>query len=194
MTARNAVGTSGSRRSLLLAAVAGLVVIGSVARFLTGSPLWLDEALSVNIASLPLGDIEGALRRDGHPPLYYWLLHGWMEVFGDGDRAARALSGVISLATLPLIWAIGRRVEGARAARFALLVAALSPYAIRYASEARMYALVMLLVAAGYLLYRRVVEGPRVLDTVLPAVTVGALVWPPYQSEERGWGKGGVRE
>src|SRR3546814_13026244 len=105
-----------------------------------------------------------------------------MEVVGDGDRAARALSGVISLATLPLIWAIGRRVEGARAARFALLVAALSPYAIRYASEARMYALVMLLEAAGYLLSRPVVEGPRVLDPVLLAVSVGALLRPPRRS------------
>src|SRR3546814_18445382 len=45
-----------------------------------------------------------------------------------------------------------------------------------------MYALVMLLVAAGSLLYRRVVEGPRVLDTVLLAVTVGALLWTPYWS------------
>src|SRR3546814_624008 len=45
-----------------------------------------------------------------------------------------------------------------------------------------MYALVMLLVAAGYLLYRRVVEGPRVLDTVLLAVTVGALLCPHYCS------------
>src|SRR3546814_17504387 len=115
MTALNSVGTSGSRRSLLLAAVAGLVVIGSVARFLTGSPLWLDEALSVNLASLPLGDIEGALRRERHPPLYYWLLHGWLEVSGDRARAPRAMSGVNSLATQPPLLAISQPLQRAPA-------------------------------------------------------------------------------
>src|SRR4051812_39100045 len=40
------------------------VVLGGVLRFVTRSPLWLDEALSVNIAKLPLGDIGSALRHD----------------------------------------------------------------------------------------------------------------------------------
>ncbi len=47
------------------------VALGVVARFVATSPLWLDEALSVHIASLPMGDIPDALRHDGHPPLYY---------------------------------------------------------------------------------------------------------------------------
>jgi uncharacterized membrane protein len=57
----------------LLAVIAGVVL-----RFTISSPLWLDEALSVNIASLPIGDIPEALRSDGHPPLYYLVLHGWI--------------------------------------------------------------------------------------------------------------------
>src|SRR3546814_973286 len=92
--------------------VAALVAVGMVLRFVTTSPLWLDEALSVNIASLPLGDIGDALRQDGHPPLYYWLLHGWMSVFGDGDVAVRSLSGVAGLLALPLAWEAGRRRAG----------------------------------------------------------------------------------
>ena len=94
------------------AAVVVLVAVGVVPRFVQRSPLWLDEALSVNIASLPVGDLLEALRHDGHPPLYYLLLHVWMEVFGEGDVAVRALSGVISVATLPLAWVAGRRLAG----------------------------------------------------------------------------------
>ena len=52
--------------------------VGVITRFAPRSDLWLDEALSVNISKLPLGDIGEALRHDGHPPLYYYLLHGWM--------------------------------------------------------------------------------------------------------------------
>ena len=57
-------------------AVIALFAVGVVIRFVTASHLWLDEALTVNIARLPLGQLTDALRRDGAPPLYYVLLHG----------------------------------------------------------------------------------------------------------------------
>ncbi len=173
-------GRSALRSGLLPAAVVAAVVLGIVARFLTTSPLWLDEALSVNIASLPVGDIPDALRHDGHPPLYYWLLHGWMSLFGDGDVAVRALSGLLSVATLPLAWAAGRRMAGRGGAAWAVVVLALSPFAVRYATEARMYALVMFLVAAGYVVLARVLSTPRTLDVVLLAGIAAALLWTHY--------------
>src|SRR5690606_27146736 len=107
----------------------GLVLaVGVVLRFVQRSPLWLDEALSVNIASLGVSDLLEALRHDGHPPLYYLLLHGWMRVFGDGDAAVRALSGILGVAALPLFWVAGRRLAGPPGARWALVLGALSPY------------------------------------------------------------------
>jgi hypothetical protein len=143
-----------TRRSATLAplAVGAAVALGVALRFFSTSALWLDEALSVNIASLSPGDILEALRHDGHPPLYYLLLHYWMELVGDGDAAVRALSGVIGVATLPVAWVAGRRIAGIDGARWSVVVLALSPYAIRYSSETRMYSLVMLLSLLGYLL------------------------------------------
>ena len=142
------------------AALVAVVALGVVARFVQRSPLWLDEALSVNIAGLPVSDLLEALWHDGHPPLYYLLLHFWMEVVGESDAAVRALSGIISVATLPLAWIAGRRLAGAAGARWALVGLALSPFAVRYATETRMYALVMLLVLAGYLLLTDALERP----------------------------------
>jgi mannosyltransferase len=136
----------------LWAAVA-VVAVGVVLRFVARSNLWLDEALSVNIARLPLGDIPGALRQDGAPPLYYLLLHAWTEVFGTGTIAVRALSGVFAVAALPLIWVAGRRVGGRRTAHAALVLLAASPFAVRYATEARMYSMLMVLGLAGWLLF-----------------------------------------
>ncbi len=94
------------------------------------------------------------------PPLYYVLLHGWMKLFGASDLAARSLSGLFSIATLPLAWAAGRRAAGPAGARAALLLLSTSPFAVYYATEARMYALVMLLVFAGYLLLQRALTRP----------------------------------
>jgi mannosyltransferase len=162
----------------------GAVALGVVLRFVTRSPLWLDEALSVNIAKLPLGGIAGALRHDGHPPLYYGVLHEWMAVFGSSDGAVRALSGLIALLTLPLIWLVGRRRGGVPLAWVALAVLALSPFGLRYATETRMYSMLMALVLAGYLLLDDVVRRDRRGIAVLVglALVSGALLLTHYWS------------
>jgi uncharacterized membrane protein len=156
------------------------VVVGAVYRFLPGSPMWLDEALTVNIASGPLGQITDRLRHDGHPPLYYWLLHGWLEIFGDSAAAARALSGVLGLAGLALIWRLARRYGGAPLARAAVVLLAVSPFAIRYSSEARMYELAMVLVLVGWLLLDRAWRSPTLARLAPLPVVAGALLLTHY--------------
>ena len=149
-----------------------VVALGVVLRFVQRSPLWLDEALSVNIAGLPSGDLLDALRHDGHPPLYYLLLHYWMKLFGEGDVAVRALSGLFAVASLPLAWVAGAGLAGRSGARWALIVVALSPFWVRYATETRMYSLVMLLVLAGYLL---IVGRPRSAHAAWRLVGIGLI-------------------
>src|SRR5918994_1197980 len=163
-------------------AISAVVAVGVVARFVQRSPLWLDEALSVNIASLPLGDMFEALRHDGHPPFYYLVLHGWMSVFGEGDGAVRALSGIFAVAALPLTWIAGRRIAGPSGARWALAVAALSPSLIRYATETRMYSMVMLLVLASYLVLTDARDEPRPARLAALTLISGVLLLSHYWS------------
>ncbi|MGH3850598.1 MAG: glycosyltransferase family 39 protein, partial [Pseudonocardiaceae bacterium] len=136
-------------RVLARVAVVAVIVVAVVIRFVARSHLWLDEALSVNIAALPLKAIPGALRQDGAPPLYYVLLHGWMRLAGSGDLAVRSLSGIFGVAALPLVWLAGRRLGNREVAWAALVLLAVCPFAIRYSTEARMYSLVVVLVLAG---------------------------------------------
>jgi hypothetical protein len=156
------------------------LVLAVVLRFWTTSDLWLDEALSVNISRLPLDQIPDALRQDGHPPLYYLLLHGWIEVFGVGDVAVRAFSGIFAIAAFPLAWFAGQRLGGRTMAITSVLVLAASPFAIRYATEARMYSMVIFLVLAGYLALRRALERPTVGRCALVAVIAAALALSQY--------------
>lgn len=143
------------------------------------SPLWLDEALSVNIASLGFGDMVDALRHDGHPSLYYLLLGWWMDLFGDSNGAVRALSGVFSLATVPILWAIGRR-HSPQLGFVAALVGLTSPYLLRYGTEARMYALVTFLVACGWLAVERAVDDPGPRRLAVVALVTAALIHTHY--------------
>ncbi|MDP8975211.1 MAG: glycosyltransferase family 39 protein [Actinomycetota bacterium] len=165
-----------SRPKWLGAAVALLIAVGIALRCWTPVALWLDEALSVNIARLPLGSIPEALRHDGSPPLYYFLLHGWMRLFGTGDVAVRAFSAVLSVATLVPMWFAGRRAGNRTTAWAAVVLLAASPFAIRFATEARMYALVMLECVLGYLALCRALERPGSKTRLAAVALVTALL------------------
>lgn len=157
-------------------ALIATLVAGVAFRLHSGSALWLDEALTVNIAGVPLADLPDRLRHDGSPPLYYALLHLWMRAFGDSDVAVRSMSSVFAVATLPAAYLAGLRIARDRVtALYAVALLAASPFAIRFATEARMYALIMLLTAVGIVVVDRALERPTVAR-LLPLVAVSAAL------------------
>ncbi len=137
-----------------------VVAVGIGLRFFTTSAAWLDEAISINISKLPISQIPGALRHDGAPPLYYFLLHFWMRLFGSSDVAVRALSGVASVITLPFAFVAGKRLAGRAGAWSALVLLASSPFALSYATSARMYSLMILWSLLLFLALARALEEP----------------------------------
>ena len=137
----------------------GLVAVGVVLRFVARSQLWLDEALSVNIARLPArpdprrpaprrrpapvlrpaplldaGLRRRQLRRTG--PVRAW--RRWPASPWPGSRASASVAGA---------WP-GRR---------SLLMAS-SPFAISYATSARMYSFMILWALLGFLALARALE------------------------------------
>jgi 4-amino-4-deoxy-L-arabinose transferase-like glycosyltransferase len=164
----------------VVAAVVAAIAAGVVMRFVAFSEMWLDEALTVNISELPLRDIPDWLRHDGAPPLYYFMVHLWADVFGTSNFAVRSLSAILSVATLVPMWFGGRRIAGRTGAWIAVLILASSPFAIQFASEARMYSLVMLLVTVGYVAVRRLLERPSLGRQAVVALLTGLLLYTQY--------------
>jgi mannosyltransferase len=172
----------GNTARWIVAAAVLVIAAGIVMRFVTLSELWLDEALTVNISRLPLGDIPDWLRHDGAPPLYYFMLHVWTDVFGTSNLAVRSLSGVVSVATFVPMWFAGRRIAGRTGGWIAVLVLASSPFAITFGTETRMYSLVMLLVTVGYLAVRRLLERPSLGRQAVVALVTALLLYTHYWS------------
>jgi len=132
----------------LLAALALVVLVAASAyartRAISGS-FWMDEGLSVGIASHALLDIPGVLREDGSPPLYYMGLHLWMKAFGREETAVHWFSLLFSLLAIPgAMWA-GWSLWGKRAGYIGAVLCAFNPFLTSYGEEARMYSLMALL-------------------------------------------------
>ncbi|HEY5428529.1 MAG TPA: hypothetical protein VIK04_05380 [Solirubrobacteraceae bacterium] len=144
------------------AILAALVVISAVlrSRQLSGE-LWFDEAGAIGLASQSLGSLPGALRAAGESPLYYVLLHFWIDGFGSGEAASHALSLLIGLVSIPAAMWTGWSIGGRRAGVFAAVLFALSSFLTRYAEETQPYELIVLLgllATAGFVhafVYRR---------------------------------------
>jgi uncharacterized membrane protein len=77
-----------------------------------------------------------------HPPLYFMLLHIWVFFFGGSVIAYRSFSALISLLILPAIyWLCLELFNSRRVGYFGVIIAAVSPFFVAYAQEAREYSL-----------------------------------------------------
>ncbi|HWT93164.1 MAG TPA: glycosyltransferase family 39 protein [Solirubrobacteraceae bacterium] len=160
------------------ATVAGVAALVLVSLWLRTRALdagfWIDEGISVGIASFPFFDIPGVLKLDGSPPLFYLLLHLWMQLFGTSESATHSLSLVFALLSIPTAYWAGRSLFSARVGWAAAALAALNPFLTYYAQETRMYAMsatIGLVVAAAFL-HLFVARDRRYLPVFVVALTV----------------------
>ena len=80
-----------------------LLALGLRLYRLDAQSLWYDEGFSVYLGRMDLAQITERTAADIQPPLYYYLLHGWIGFLGDGEMALRGLSLLFGVLTVPLI-------------------------------------------------------------------------------------------
>src|SRR5438477_1272281 len=117
--------------------------------------LWYDEGISAHQLTRSFPEILAASALDSHPPLYYWTLKAWGELFGSSELALRSQSAMWGLAAVVLTFLIGRRLFGTLAGATAALLLAAAPLAVYYSQEVRMYAQVTALGLLAVYAYTR---------------------------------------
>lgn len=121
--------------------------------FMTQS-FWRDEAFSYLMARMPIIEMIKTTARDFNPPLYYAVLHYWMNVFGSSEVAIRSLSLIffaVSIFVFLLFLVNVLKVPEKRAHIYVLLYG-LNPFLLYYGIEARMYSLFALVTITSYYL------------------------------------------
>lgn len=153
-----------SNRSTGRVALVALVLLAALLRFPTIAvqSVWFDEAATWDLMRLPLGEMLSELPdRESNPPLYYVLEWVWVRVFGDAELGLRSLSALLGTLTVPVAFAIGRRIAGTRAGLATAALVAVNPLLVWFSQEARSYQLVVFLTACSLLLFLRCLDDER---------------------------------
>jgi mannosyltransferase len=109
---------------------------------------WLDEAHTAEYARMDVDDLWSFddLYDRANPPGYILLVKVWWQI-SKSDEWLRMLSALAGILTVPVVFAIGRRVSGTRAGLWAAGFLAVAGFHVRYSQEARAYSLVTLMAA-----------------------------------------------
>jgi uncharacterized membrane protein len=99
-----------------------------------------------------------ALEDPQHPPLYFLMARWWMQEFGSSLTASRTLPALLSLLSLPLMYALAQELFASNlTALLATALLALSPFDILFAQTARQYSLLTAtVIGSSWLLLRAV--------------------------------------
>ncbi|MBN1177599.1 MAG: glycosyltransferase family 39 protein [Anaerolineae bacterium] len=172
--------SSAAARVLLILIL--LLATGLRAYRLDAQSFWNDEGNAARAAERRIPLILDAAEGDIHPPGYYLLLHAWRTGVGESEFALRSLSVLASALTVALTYALARRMLGTATGLAAAFLAALSPLAVYYAQEARMYALLGLMSALSTYLALRWLEtrGTRHRISAAYALTIAAGLYTQY--------------
>ncbi len=109
---------------------------------------------------------------DIHPLLYYSTLNVWMALSGQSPFAVRLWSVLLGVATVGVIYLLARDLFDPRTGLAAAFITAIAPFHVQYSQEARMYALLGLLLALATWCFVRGVPSP---PTPLPQGEGGGL-------------------
>lgn len=148
------------------------LVIGLNVSLIFDNVVWGDEAFSVNTAEATMGGILQIMYYwDNHPPLYYYCLKLFGELFGFSVPVCHLASivpfaGGILLALFPL-----RRKSGNIPAAFFIVISGMGAACLQYNLEIRMYALAFFCLAACFYC------SWRVIDTGKKSAWVGMVLW-----------------
>lgn len=176
-----ATDTHGRYRNMVASLVAAVsTAVAAILAFwrLDVSEVWIDESIYTNAAWEYLhGDLTA---NPEHPPLGKLIIGAWQVSFGEGIISARALMGVVMIATAAAIWWFSSRIVGPRWAVVPAILWMLMQRSFedrdRLDRLASLDMLMVLFLVLGFALAWRWWESKSAWIALLAGLTLGAAV------------------
>ncbi|MBK7129330.1 MAG: glycosyltransferase family 39 protein [Crocinitomicaceae bacterium] len=113
--------------------------------FINSFPIALDEPFSIFWAQQDLGDQLKLFASENNPPLHFFALHFWIDIFGIDPISVRSLSLLFSVLTIPFLFKLSRKFVSQQISILIILLFIFSRFHHYHAMEARVYSLFTLL-------------------------------------------------
>ncbi len=142
--------------------ISGLLIFAALLSKIVFSlqSLRLDESQSLWQTSHSPAKILNLIGQDVHVPLYHFTLYIWRYFLGDSIEVARLLSLIFFLASIVLIYFVGKRAYNSNVGIYASILLAASAFMNWYGSEIRMYTMFVFLVLLSQYLFVSLWKNP----------------------------------
>ncbi len=162
-----AVGQGSRRRTVLTAALLGLIMLAGLllrCHGLSAESAWYDEIVTLKHNDAPdLATFLTRVRADdpSMTPVYFAAEYCWIRLVGDSVTNARMLSVLFGVLCIPVSFLIARSLYGSVAGFVAAFGIAVSVVNVHFAQVIRVYALVTLLGLVSIYTLLKILEGGR---------------------------------
>lgn len=145
------------------------------------SPLRGDESFGIQFASHSFRWLVSNMAwLEPLPPLYYSLLHFWMQALGQSEFTSRFFSLLFGVSSVPLIYLLGKSLGGHMVGVLAAFLAAINPFQIWHAQDVRNYTIWSALSLAALVFLLRALEHERLCHWVGYALTTLLSLYTQY--------------
>jgi len=145
-----------------------------------GSAYWTDEIFSVIISRSIPGMLNVFLTSENNMAIYYFLLHAWMNLFGESEIATRSMSVLFSAFTIAVFHSALRRYLGKSETFIADLLLVSNPLFLFYSIETRGYSLLLFFSTLATALLLSFYIRPRMMIAIMYALAVSLAIYTHY--------------
>jgi len=122
---------------------------------------WYDEAFTGIAVGEKLHDMMAMIVNDVHPPLYYLAAKVFSSPFNYSVFSIRLFSAIFGVLGVWAIYLFTKELFDRRTALWASLIIAISPFAVQYSQEARMYVMLVFLITIAAYFFVRALKTDR---------------------------------
>ena len=169
--------------------IIGLLIIGLGLRLFRLSywSIWIEEDHLMRDVQIYMETFSAIYNNPR--PIFYLIVLPFFSSFGAELGVARAVSSVIGVASIPLLYLFTKRALGRPIALIATFLFVFAPWHIFWSQNARFYTLLLIFYSLSYIYFYLTIETDRLLYNILAigflgAATlthsIGVMLWPIF--------------
>jgi len=155
-------------------------ILGFLFRLSTGlMELRNDEIATLRTAmqTFPFGILEADASKNLHAPLYYFILHFWIKLFGSNTFILRLLPILLGTLCIPVSYLCAKELSQPKINVLVALLVAINPFLIAFSNFGKFYSFLSLLSFLSILFLLKIKKDTKSLNIVFLAVVNALIVY-----------------